>query len=80
LAALDVRPVDGEGFYTLTLDGTSAPMDLCVLDALGRTVHKETLAGRIDRHPLDLRAHSSGAYTVVLRGPEGSWTGRVMRP
>jgi PKD repeat protein len=80
MAALDVRPVDGEGLYTLSLEGNAAPLEMLVMDALGRTVLKERLTGRIDRHPLDLRAFSSGAYTVVLRGDHGTWTGRLMRP
>ena len=79
---LDVRPMDGEGLFTLSLEGSrNGGHRITVRDAIGRDVlARSTGATVLQREPLDLRGLSAGAYTVTVRSADAQWTARVVRP
>lgn len=61
---IDVRPLDGEGNYQLTLAGARGPLRLAVFDAVGRPVlTRANISGPMNE-TLSLSGFASGVYVV----------------
>ena len=70
-----------DGHLSVLLIGYSQPVELTVLDALGRTVAHATVAVQPQgtAHPLDLTTVGSGVYVLQVRTAAGLETRRLVR-
>lgn len=79
-ALIDVRPLDNEGSFSLSLDRITGPLRLDVFDALGRAVISRGAIPVLINEPLDLRHADAGMYLVRVERAGQVWNARVVKP
>ncbi len=77
---IDVRPLDADGSYQLSLAGSTAPLTLVVYDAVGRPVLSRTKIPAPLNETLNLRPFASGVYLVRVEQNDHLFTARLFRP
>jgi hypothetical protein len=81
VSGLSLQPNPTEGIAQLSFDAaTNGAIEVEVIDALGRKVHSERVAGLSGRfqRTLDLKAFGSGVYVVNVRSAAGLMTERLV--
>lgn len=76
---LDVRPLDNEGTYMLSLANPIGPSRLSVVDALGRAVLGKNLSLGVLNTTVDLNAFAAGVYTARIEDGVKVYVGRLVR-
>ena len=78
--AFTVSPNPFQQELRLSLDPAAGPVEVIVLDQLGRPVHAERIGSGIAAdHPLVLPALASGLYALTVRGAGGERTVQLVR-
>lgn len=81
VSGLTVQPNPTDGIAQLSFDAaTTGTIEVEVIDALGRKVHGERVAGLSGpfQRTLDLKAFGSGVYVVNVRSAAGLMTERLV--
>ena len=77
---IDVRPLDGDGTYQLSLDDPAGPARLAVFDAVGRQLLTRPEVPAPLNQLLDLRGFASGVYLVRVELDGHVLTAHLFRP
>ncbi|MBP7513740.1 MAG: PKD domain-containing protein [Flavobacteriales bacterium] len=77
---IDVRALDGEGTYQLSVGDATGPARLTVFDATGRRVLLRTGIQGPVQETISLAARASGVYTVRVELGDRSMAARLVRP